>query len=198
MTRAENRAFMKDFFERYYQKLRNKDIIYVRSIGIPPEMLEDGANPADEWNIWKLFSSTVTDDDITKLEKTYHIQLPECLRAFFSVYHHRFDNCIGRNDIHNPFWTLKLAYTHQLVDNGYLPFSWDSESIFIRCMDLSNMPDEEACPIVEIDHEPFFDLQYDAENEGKLIPYEALKALMRPVAKNFYEYLHLIYDDKMD
>jgi len=197
MTREENRAFMKDFFERYYEKQKNRDEIFVMGVGVPPEMLADGANPNDEWNVWKLFPSTVTEDDIKNLEEKYHVTLPECVRAFFSVYHHIFHTAVGINTIHAPFWTFDLAFTHQLADNGYLPIAWDSEGIFIRCMDLSNMPDEEACPIVEIDHEPFFDLQFDAENEGRLIPREMLVPLMEPVANNFYEFLNIVYEDKI-
>lgn len=60
------------------------------------------------------------------------------------------------------------------------------------------MPNEEKCPVVEIDHELFFDLQYDAESENTLIAKEKLIPLMRTVAVNFYEYLNGIYDDKIN
>lgn len=197
MTRDENRAFMKDFFERYYDKFKNEGIIFVKGVGIPPEMLADGADPSEEWNIWKLIPSTVTEEDIQKLEEELHIALPECVRAFLSVYHHRFEDPVGRNDIRNPLWGFRCAYTHQLADNGYLPIAWAGDSFFIRCIDLSNMPDEEKCPVVEIDHEPFFDLQFDANQQNRLIPREQLVPLMCPVAENFYEYLNLIYEDKI-
>ena len=48
MTIEENRAFMKNFFERYYEKRKSEDIILVKGVGIPPEMLEDGADPNKE------------------------------------------------------------------------------------------------------------------------------------------------------
>lgn len=198
MTKKENREFMKNFFERYYEKCYNKDKILVEGVGIPPEMLEDGADPTKEWNVWKLILSTVTEEDIKQLEKDLNMPLPECVKAFLSVYHHRFETPIGWNDIKYPFYGFKIAYTHQLADNGYLPIAWDGDSIFIRCIDLSNMPNEEKCPVVEIDHELFFDLQYDAESENTLIAKEKLIPLMRTVAVNFYEYLNGIYDDKIN
>lgn len=197
MTREENRTFMKNFFERYYKKQIEDDPILVKGVGIPPEMLADGANPDDEWNIWKLIPSTATEKDFQVFEETHHVKLPECIKAFFSVYHYRFYTAIGRNDIGYPLYELERAYTHQLADNGYLPFGWDEDSFFIRCMDLSHLPEEEKCPIVEIDHEPFFDLQCDAEQAGILIPREQLVPLMRPVAENFYAYLNGVYENRI-
>lgn len=200
MTREENRAFMKDFFERYYKKRKNqgKDSILITGVKIAPEMQSDEKSKwGEEYSIWKLIPSTVSENDLKQFEETYHLKLPECIKAFLSVYHHRFGDPIGYNDIRNPFWSMKTNYTHQLAQNGYLSFAWDSESIFIRCIDLSNMPDEETCPIVEIDHELFFNLQYDAEETGILIPREQLTALMHPVADNFYQYLNGVFNDKI-
>lgn len=198
MTIEENRAFMKDFFERYYEKLKNEDIILVKGVGIPSEMLEDGADPNEEWNVWKLCPSIVKESTFSKFEEKIGVKLPECIKAFFSVYHHRFDTAIGRNDIRYPFYDLERSYNHHLVKNGYLPFGWDVDSFFIRCIDLANMPDEEKCPIVEIDHEPFFDLMYDSEEKGIIIPKEELLKLFRPVAENFYEYLNGVYNDTIN
>jgi hypothetical protein len=195
MTIEENRAFMKDFFERYYEKRKNIDIICVEGVGIPPEMLEEGADPNKEWNVWKLYPSVVTENDIAKCEEKIGVKLPKCLEAFFSVYHHRFDTAIGRNYIKSPFHDLEISYNHHLVSNGYLPFGWDSDSFFIRCIDLANMPNEEKCSVVEIDHEPFFNLMYDFEPKGMLIPKKELLKLFRPVASNFYEYLDGVYND---
>lgn len=198
MTIEENRAFMKDFFERYYEKRKNENIIRVKGVGIPTEMLEDGADPNKEWNVWKLYPSVVTENDFAAYEAKTGIKLPRCLKAFFSVYHHRFNTAIGRNDIRNPLYDLERSYNHHLANNGYLPFGWDSDDYFIRCIDLTNMPNEEVCPIVEIDHEPFFDLQYAAEEKGILTPKEELLKLFRPVADNLYEYLNGVYNDTIN
>ncbi|MBQ8569819.1 MAG: SMI1/KNR4 family protein [Oscillospiraceae bacterium] len=198
MTAEENRKFMKDFFERYYIKRKSLHDLCVSGVAIPDEMLADGADPNKELNIWKLTKSVVTEEDINKIEMKLNIKLPECIKAFFSVYHHRFEDPVGRNDIRNPFYDLERAYTHHLADNGYLPFGWDGESIFIRCIDLSNIPNEEKCPVLEIDHEYFFDLQFAAEDKGILVPKEQLEPLFSKVADNFYEYLNGIYNDVIE
>jgi hypothetical protein len=62
---------------------------------------------------------------------------------------------------------------------------------------LEIMPNEEKCPIVEVDHEPFFDLMYDSEGKGTTIPKEELLNILRLVADNFYEYLKGVYNDKI-
>lgn len=198
MTIENNRAFMKDFFERYYSKIKSQGDIFVKGVNIPTEMLAEGADPNEEWNIWKLYPSTVTPDDFADFEKNIKIKLPECIKAFFSVYHHRFDTAIGRNEIKRPLYDLERAFNPHLVSNGFLPIGWDSDSFFIRCMDLANMPDEEKCRIVEIDHEPFFDLMYDCEDKGIPVPKEELLKLFRPVAENFYEYLNGVYNDTIN
>ena len=81
----------------------------------------------------------------------------------------------------------------------YLPFAWDKEGYFIRCIDLKNMPDEEKCEVVEIDHEVLFDLEECEdmqEEQGGLFDYAVdmkrsgeLEEKMNPVAKNFFVYL---------
>ncbi len=195
MTLDENKEFMKDFFERYYEKQRNDNIILVKGVAIPTEMLNDGANPDDEWNVWKLYPSVATENDVIECEKTIGTKLPNCINAFFTVYHHRFDTALGCNDIKSPFGELKRAYNHHLVQNGYLSFGWDEDDYFIRCIDLSNMPDEEKCPIVEINHEEFFDLMFEYEEKGCLVPKDELLKLFRPVADNFYEYLNGVYNE---
>lgn len=198
MTIEENRAFMKDFFERYYDKIRSIDVVCVMGVDIPSEMLEEGADPNEEWNIWRLYPSVVKESDFSAYEEKIGVKLPECIKAFFSVYHHRFNTAIGCNDIRNPLYNLVHSYNHHLVNSAYLPFGWDGDNYFIRCIDLSNMPDEEKCSIVEIDHELFFNMMFDFEQKGKNIPKEELLKLFRPVADNFYEYLNGVYNGTIE
>ena len=196
MTREENIAFMKDFFEKYYEQLRNEDEVLVAGVKIPEEMVDHDLQA--DWKVWKLIPSTVTEADLSALEERLHIKLPECLRAFLSVYHHRFDGPVGRNEIDAPFESFERTYTHNLAENGYLPFGWDSEGYYIRCIDLTNMPDEEHCPVVQVDHEPFFDLQYEYSERGKTVPKEELEPLIEEVSENFYEYLNAILSGELD
>ncbi|MDE7299620.1 MAG: hypothetical protein K2N94_12480, partial [Lachnospiraceae bacterium] len=76
-----------------------------------------------------------------------------------------------------------------LVRNGYLTFGWDEDVYFIRCMDLQNMPDEERCPIVQIDHEIMFDFDEDTTERAEL------EEEMQPVAENFFAYLDAVLRD---
>ena len=190
MTREENRAFMKDFFEKYYEKQKARSESCVAGVKIPEEMVAYDLPTGGGWKVWKLFPSTVTDEDIQALEDLWNVKLPECLCAFLSTYHHRFDGLIGRNDIGKPFWSILNAYNPHLAANGYIPFGWDEDNYFIRCIDITNAPDDEKCPVVQIAHEVLFDL-YDDDDE-ELLPKEALAPHIEKVAKNFYEYLNAI------
>ena len=198
MTREENIAFMKDFFEKYYEMEKSEGEVLVAGVNIPEEMVDHDLKEGSDWKVWKLVPSIVTDEDIAALEERLNIKLPECLRAFLSVYHHRFDENIGRNDIRAPFEAFERTFTHNLAENGYLPFAWDADSYFIRCIDLTNMPDEEKCPVVQIDHEPFFDIQYDYTEKGKLVPKEEIEPLIEEVTENFYEYLNKVLEGTLD
>ena len=150
------------------------------------------------WQVWKLIPSTVTDNDIRGLEETLGVTLPECLRAFLTTYHHRFDGLIGRNDIGNPFKSIENAYNPHLVRNDYLPFGWDSDDYYLRCIDLSASADDEKCPVVQIDHETLFDITEEYEDEGKIIPKEELLPYIEEVSDNFYEYLNVVLNKEIE
>ena len=171
MTREENIAFMKDFFEKYYEMEKSEGEVLVAGVNIPEEMVDHDLKEGSDWKVWKLVPSIVTDEDIAALEERLNIKLPECLRAFL---------------------------THNLAENGYFPFAWDADSYFIRCIDLTNMPDEEKCPVVQIDHEPFFDIQYDYTEKGKLVPKDEIEPLIEEVTENFYEYLNKVLEGTLD
>lgn len=119
-------------------------------------MWSDNADPNEEWKVWKLIPSTATEQDVENLEKTIGTKLPQCLKAFLTVYHHYFDAPIGENPISAPFEAVLDAWNPLLVKHGYLPFTWDEEGYYIRCIDLANMPNEEQCGIYQIDHEILF------------------------------------------
>ena len=72
-----------------------------------------------------------------------------------------------------------------------MPFAWDKEGYFIRCICLDNMPDETKCPVYQIDHEILFDFdEYD-----ETIQKEDIAAHMQLVAENFDTYLKQCFDD---
>ncbi len=198
MNIEEARDFMRDYFERSYKKRIDIDPEYVSMCDLPEEMLADGADPDEEWNVWKLIPSTVTDDDIAEQEKAFGLKFPDIFKAFLSTYHHVFEAPIGRNMPDAPFDSLDNAFNPHLTANGYLPFTWDKEGCFIRCIDLNADNDGARCPVVQFDHEELFDMQYEYEDNGKVIPRERLEGLAQTVADNFRDYLNGIYDGSID
>ena len=196
MTKEENTNFMKQFFEKYYEQQKAVSETSVAGVKIPEEMVAYDLEGSKGWQVWKLIPSTVKDEDFKEIENNWDIKFPDCIKAFFGTYHHRFDDLLGRNDIRKPFETLEFAYNPHLTANGYLPFGWDRDNYFIRCIDLSNAPDDERCPVVQIDHEILFDLGDEYEDE--IIPKEMIKQNIGPVADNFYDYLNAILNGKVD
>lgn len=192
------KAFMKEYFEGLYKKLGDEDSILLEMPDLPEDMLADGADPDEEWNTWKLIPSTVTDEDIEEYESDYGFKFPNCIRAFLQTYHHCFDDIVGRNMSDEPFYSLDNAFNPHLAANGYLPFSWDKDGYFIRCIDMSVSDDEEKCPVVQFDHEVLFDMQYEYEDNGEEIPREKLEELAERISANFYEYLNDIRDGKIE
>ena len=57
------------------------------------------------------------------------------------------------------------------------------EGYFIRCIDLTNMPEEENCPVCQIDHEVLFDFDEEA------VTREEIAEAMVLVADNLKAYL---------
>lgn len=185
MNEEKTRSYIKNFFESYYDKLKNESEVLVKIPvieGNEPMWAEGAVPDKDDWVTWKLCPAQVSDEEIAALERKIGTKLPQVLRIFLTTYFHYFDE-IGRNPVEDRFSGFFNAWNPLLVRNGYLPFAWDEEGYFIRCMDLKNMPDEEKCGIVQIDHEVLFD--FDEETTGR----EELASEMKPVAENFFVYL---------
>ena len=188
MTDTQMYSFMQDFFERYYRE--GGGIALLRPLEEADRaMWREDADPDEEWKPWKLIPSTVTDQDIEKLEADIGVKLPRCLRAFLTVYHHYFDGPVGVNPISSPFEAVRNAWNLLLVKHGYLPFTWDSDGYYIRCMDLANMPDEERCGICQIDHEILFSMEEDTVQK------EEIAQNMEYLSQNLFTYLESILDN---
>lgn len=192
MTDMQIRQFMRNFFERYYQKLEQigNGIAILRPLDESDRaMWCDDADSEQEWKAWKLIPTVVTDKDIEQLEKDIDTKLPQCLRYFLTVYHHYFDSPIGCNPISNPFEAILNAWNPILVKYGYLPFTWDREGYYIRCIDLKNMPDDEQSGIYLIDHEVLFSM--DESNVQR----EDIDENMEYLSQNFFAYLENILNE---
>lgn len=187
MTQSEQSSFVRDGMEGLYRALEQMDPIFLKMCGVPEEMQ---AGPVDEdgWCKWKLVPSTVTAADLDRLEQERGCRFPSLLRVFLSTCCHYFEDAgLGRQTLEKPFSCFENAWNPTLVRGNYLPFLWDTEGYFIRCIDLTNMPDEDRCPVVQIDHERLFDLDEDAGREE-------LAPLMEPVAVSLQAFLSEIFN----
>jgi cell wall assembly regulator SMI1 len=187
MTIEQQKQFIQDFFEKYYAKQAAICETVLMLPDVPQLMLAEGADSNEEWNKWKLIPSTITEKDIAALENQLGVSLPNILKIFFTTYFHFFDYPVGRHSIDEPFEAIQNAWNPLLIKAGYLPFTWDKDGYFIRCIDLVNIPDENACKICQIDHEILFD--FDEESE---ISREEIADKMEVIADNFLQYLNHI------
>ena len=191
MTYGEYQEYMRNFFEQYYQKLSQDEICVTLPFGeMEKEMWSDDANPDEEWKKWKLVPAQISDEEIRELEKEIGVELPLSLKAFLTVTHHCFDYPIGRNSAARHFEGVRDSWNPALVRCGYLPFAWDEEGYFIRCIRLEKMPEEEKCGIYQIDHEVLFDFDEDAVTPEELDP------CMELISENLLTYLDEILHDR--
>lgn len=191
MTYNEYRLYMKHFFEQYYHKLSQDEIILALPLSEEArEMWSDDADPGKEWKKWKMIPAAITEDEIHKLEKEVGTKLPLSLKAFLTVYHHYFEYPIGRNSLSRHFEGLLNAWNPTLVRFGYLPFTWDRDGYFIRCIQLKEMPEEEKCGIYQIDHEILFDIDVNTVTQKEI------DENMQFVSGNLLTYLDDILNDR--
>lgn len=189
MNIKEQQEFIKSFFEQYYSKLLDKAEIILKNPGVPQDMWHESSNKDEEWKRWKLIPSTVTQEELDCLETELGTKFPSIIRVFLSTYFHMFNEDIGDNKSDKSFEGIRNAWNPMLVRAGYLPFAWDREYYFIRCIKL----DEELndLGVYEIDHEIMFD--FDEENVTK----EEVEAHMEHVADSFVDYLNLLLNDEL-
>ncbi len=191
MTYAECADYMKNFFEQYYDKLSRDEIgVMLPLEESDREMWSEDADPNEEWKKWKLVPAAIDEQQLTELEDGIGVKLPLSLRAFLTVYHHLFEDPIGRNPVSEPFEGLWNAWNPLLVKHGYLPFVWNEGGYYIRCINLEKMPDEEQCGIYQIDHEILFDFDEDTVKK------QDIDENMEFVSQNLFTYLDEILHDR--
>ena len=188
MDYAETKLYMKEFFERRYAVLSAGS---GAGVMLPfedegEEMWADGADPDAEWKKWKLVPASISEDELASFEKSLGVKLPLQMKAFLTTYHHCFEAPVGENPTFDHFAAVKESWNPLLVSCGYLPFTWDEEGAYIRCIDLKNMPDEDKCGVFEIDHEILFSLDEETAERREV------EAEMNPIAENFIAYLEAL------
>ena len=194
MTLSEYKVYMREFFEKYYEKLSQDDINIKRPLGENNrEMWAEDAEPNEEWKKWKLVPADIDEKEIADFEEEIGVKLPLSMKAFLTTYHHFFEDPRGVNSISQHFKGMRNAWNPILVKSGYLPFAWNDEHYCIRCVQLTNMPKEEACGIYQIDHEVLFD--FDEET----VTQEEIEENMEFLSDNLLTYLdEILYDRDKD
>lgn len=193
MDKQQCREFMKDFFEKYYEKLNNEhDGIRLELPEIDERMCASKADEAEEWRKWKLVPSDISEEELNELEIEIGAKMPAVLRTFLSTYFHYFEYPIGRNSIDDKFSAVHNAWNPMLVRFGYIPFAWDEEGYFIRCINMNDMPEEDKCEVCQIDHEIMFG--FDENTVTK----EEIDENMCYLADNFCDYLNKILDGSLE
>ena len=193
MDYAEARRYMKEFFERRYAELSTGS---GAGVSLPfedegKEMWADGVDPDAEWKKWKLVPASISEEELAAFEESLGVKLPMQIKAFLTTYHHCFEAPVGENPTFDHFAAVKEAWNPLLVRCGYLPFTWDEEGAYIRCIDLKNMPDEDGCGVFEIDHEILFSFDEETAERGEV------EAEMQPVAENFIAYLEAVQSGEL-
>lgn len=198
MKIAHDKAWLQSLIGTYFEQMRMQyplafhapakrlENLGAEDGGVPAAM-EDGEIDAEGWVAWKLLPSAVTTADLDALEDEFGLAFPPLLRAFLSTYYHLFGEGVGEQPCDNPFRSLQNSYHPLLAACGYLPFAWDPQYAYIRCIDLEKMPDEDRCPVVQIDHEQLFDLR-----EQEATPQD-LQRYMQPVSDNLRAYLQMVF-----
>ncbi|GIO88846.1 SMI1/KNR4 family protein [Paenibacillus lactis] len=162
------RDYIKRGFEAYYAKysqVTEDGFCRWMRPHVPAEM--KATDTDEEWSIWKLVPSVVSEADIRELEDGYGLTFPEWYKAFISTYHHYFD-VIPEQPVDEPLDNVRDMYNPLLCRLGYLPFTWDSEYGKIWCIDVNEDAGEDFGAIYEIEHEILFDLDEEQTDRAEL------------------------------
>lgn len=192
LNQSERTKLVKEFYESLYQKVGSS--LTAKNV---PEEMRIGPADKDGYSNWKLIPAHVTEADFQALEKQIGCVLPPLVKTFFSTYYYFF--CDSQELIaldegpDNPFEiildlqsTIDSQYD-MLVNAGLLPLLMPSSSIDeFYCIDLSNMPDEDACPILYFH---LYELDDDMDRE------EILSSAAEPVWDNFQAFLEYCIKD---
>ena len=133
----------------YFKKCKKNKKNIVKGYDIPPEM-KDGRS-------WKVMESTLTEQDIEKLEKEFDLMFPEEYKNYLMAAAHMFTNLTGNFDnfffednvnvllkiLPQPY-KAELKYIKEnfinnkiLVKEGYIPLGEFDEDGYL-CIDLKN------------------------------------------------------------
>jgi hypothetical protein len=137
--------------------------------GVPPEM-QVGAVDADGWVEWRVLPSTLTEADVTAVEREFGVQFPPlfrayllaCFQLFNQVRSRRYDQQIFMTDTPagKPLKPLRelMSSWRPLIDAGFVPFAQWGDGWGPMCFDSERRGPDGDCPVVWLDHEALIPL----------------------------------------
>jgi len=162
--------------------------------GVPPDMFDSEVDE-EGWVEWKMLPSTLTNDDIAKLEAEFCIQFPPLFRAYLLAGFQLFDQIhsvkyeqlifntdVPSNDPLGPIRALMEAWK-QLLSANYIPFAQWGDGWGPMCFDTENRDDNGDCPVVWMDHELLIPLGKECGNRAAVLPH--VNALYESYAEFF-------------
>ena len=196
LNQSQQTRLVKDFYESLYEKLEQNHPSWLKEENVPEEM-RAGAVDKDGHCKWKLTPTHISQADFQALEAQLGCALPPLVKTFYSTYYNFFCDANSYLALYegpdNPFEILLEIKSYmdsnysQLVKARLLPIlmpsSCNGDQCF--CIDLSNMPDEDACPILYLEGY----LDSDMERE------EILSSVMEPAWDNFQALLEYCIND---
>lgn len=158
---------MEKIIDKYLNEIVSLEI-NSRPTRIEPEMADKNADKKQEWNNWNPIASTVTDKDLSELEKDIRHSLPESYKSFLK-FKHFYDLYIAECSFcAHPIntWKAKInemifdGYpSEDLIETGRIPFaSWSDWGLL--CFDTTTKSKNNNYPIVLWDHEVYDEFQF--------------------------------------
>jgi hypothetical protein len=151
--------------------------------GVPPEMF-DGDVDNQGWVAWKMLPSTLSLDDVVRLETEFAVEFPPLFRAYLlagfqlfdQIHSSRYDQLIFNTDVPSnmplePIRSLIQAW-NPLLSAGYVPFAQWGDGWGPMCFDIEKRRDDRDCPVVWIDHELLIPLgQDECRKRASVLPH---------------------------
>jgi len=151
-----------------------------KDLGVPPEMQVGEVND-DGWVEWRVLPSTLTQADVTAVEKKFGVTFPPLFRAYLLARFHRFDQVKSRHYDQQIFMTdtpsvkplkpLKdlMSSWRSLIDAAFVPFAQWGDGWGPMCFDSSCRGADGDFPIVWMDHEALVSLDLEQFRQRKFL-----------------------------
>jgi hypothetical protein len=162
--------------------------------GVPPEMQVGEVN-ADGWVEWRMLPSTLSDADVTAVEKEIGATFPPLFRAYLlarfqlfdQVRSRRYDQQILMTDTPagKPLQPLRdlLSSWQPLIDAGFIPFAQWGDGWGPMCFDVFQRDADRDCPVVWMDHELLIPIGAEMCRRDSVLP------LVQPLYGSCREFL---------